>query len=439
MGMYSAPSAPEAPDPIETGRAQTATNVSTAIANQIGGMINQNTPYGSLTYDQTGTFNFTDPTTGSVYNLPRFTANQTLTPQGQTIQNNTLGAQTSMSAAAQSAAQRMQGLMGQGINTAGLPGRPSAPTLQSAPTGNYAARGNIANAGSITSSYDIADRGRVEEALMSRLNPQLQQDRASREAQLQQQGITLGSAAYDRAMAQLDQQSTDARMQAVLAGGQEQSRLTALNQGQAQFQNQAQAQQFGQNAAQTSMFNSAQGQNFGQALQGAAFNNQSRAQQYQMQSGARDSALQEQVGLRNQQLNEIQALLGGSQVQSPNFVNTQGLNMPTTDYAGLIQQNYANQMAQYQQQMGQWNGLWGGLMGAGANIGMAALSDARAKTDILRIGTADNGLPLYTYRYKSGGPVHAGVMAQDVLKVNPSAVVDMGNGMMGVNYAEAFA
>ena len=48
-------------------------------------------------------------------------------------------------------------------------------------------------------------------------------------------------------------------------------------------------------------------------------------------------------------------------------------------------------------------------------------------------------MPIYTYRYKSGGPMQAGVMAQDVLEVNPAAVVDMGDGFLGVNYAEAFA
>lgn len=136
-----------------------------------------------------------------------------------------------------------------------------------------------------------------------------------------------------------------------------------------QFANAAQQQQFGQNAAQTQQFNAAQGQNWNQALAGAGFNNQTAQTQYQMQNGARANALQEQINLRNQQMNEIQALMGGSQVQSPNFVNTPGLNMPTTDYAGLIQQNFANQNAIYGQQMQNWNGLWGGLMGGAASLG----------------------------------------------------------------------
>lgn len=393
MGMYDPPDAPEAPDPIATGRAQTATNVATAIANLYGGQVNQITPYGSLNYTTTGWEEIPDGNGGTI-RIPMRTATQSLTPAGQRIQNNTIGAQTALSGAAQTAAQRMQGLMGQGINTASLPARAVAPTLSRAPSGDYSARGSIADAGSIQnniagagqgirSTYSVADRGQVEQALMSRLNPQLAQDRATRENNLRQQGITPGSAAWDREMNTLNQQSTDARMQAILAGGQEQSRLAGLYGQQAQFENAAQAQRFGQvatagqfanaaqaqrfgqNAARTSVFNDAQGANYQRAMGNAAFNNQAALDQYRLADQARSGALQEQVGLRNQQLNEIQALLGGSQVQSPNFVNTPGLNMPTTDYAGLIQQNYANQMGQYQQQMNSWNGLWGGLLGLG--------------------------------------------------------------------------
>jgi hypothetical protein len=45
----------------------------------------------------------------------------------------------------------------------------------------------------------------------------------------------------------------------------------------------------------------------------------------------------------------------------------------------------------------------------------------------------DNGLPLYTYRYKGKPDLHMGVMAQDVEKVKPEAVVEI-NGIKHVNY-----
>lgn len=362
------PRAPRAPDPIATGAAQTGTNVSTAIANQIGAMVNQNTPYGSLTYDQTGTYTFTDPNSGRTYELPRFTANQTLTPQGQVIQNNTVQAQQNMSQLAATQTGRLNQLMGQGLTTQGLPGRGTVPTLGTmGAAGNL--QGQIANAGGITRDYQVGDTSRYERALMDRMAPSLEQSRAARTNELRQQGITPGSAAFDRAMAQVGQQENDARYGAILNAGQEQSRIAGLNAQRAAFQNAAQGQQFQQNAAQLGAANAAMQGNFNNRAQQLGFNNAAETQQYQLQQQARQNALQERVGIRNQNLNEIQALMGGSQVQSPNFVNTPGLNMPTTDYAGLIQQNFANQNALYGQQMGAWNGLWGGLMGGAASLG----------------------------------------------------------------------
>lgn len=63
------------------------------------------------------------------------------------------------------------------------------------------------------------------------------------------------------------------------------------------------------------------------------------------------------------------------------------------------------------------------------------LSDRRTKKDIKRIGKTDDGLPIYTFRYKAGGPIQMGVMAQDVEKVKPSAVKTVG-GLKTVNYGK---
>lgn len=77
-----------------------------------------------------------------------------------------------------------------------------------------------------------------------------------------------------------------------------------------------------------------------------------------------------------------------------------------------------------------------GLLGI-AGLGMQAapflFSDRTMKTDVQRVGKTDDGLPVYTYRYKAGGPVQMGVMAQDVQKKNPDAVKRIG-GKLAVNY-----
>lgn len=80
--------------------------------------------------------------------------------------------------------------------------------------------------------------------------------------------------------------------------------------------------------------------------------------------------------------------------------------------------------------------LWSTI---GSGLGLASslfkLSDRRIKTDIRCIGQADNGLPIYTFRYFNDpkAELHMGFMAQDVEKVRPEAVSRAG-GIMAVNY-----
>lgn len=146
-----------------------------------------------------------------------------------------------------------------------------------------------------------------------------------------------------------------------------------------------------------------------------------------------NSALQSQMALRNQPLNEILALSGQGQIQQPNFGATPQTGVAGTDVAGITQAGYQNQMQGYNANQS----TLGGLFSAGASL-IPLLSDRRAKSDIKRIGTADNGLGLYLYRYRTGGPFHVGVMADEVAAVNPGAIVTGDDGMMSVKYAEAF-
>lgn len=73
--------------------------------------------------------------------------------------------------------------------------------------------------------------------------------------------------------------------------------------------------------------------------------------------------------------------------------------------------------------------IFGGLQSLGSLglLGYLAASDRQLKTDIERIGTGVRGLPLYSFRYKSGGDRHIGYMADEVKKVAPWAVVRVGD------------
>ena len=74
---------PDPPNPIATAGAQTGTNVSTAIANNALQQVNQVTPEGNLTYNQSGEYCWTDTRrTGQTYNIPQTTATQKLSPAG---------------------------------------------------------------------------------------------------------------------------------------------------------------------------------------------------------------------------------------------------------------------------------------------------------------------------------------------------------------------
>ena len=149
-------------------------------------------------------------------------------------------------------------------------------------------------------------------------------------------------------------------------------------------------------------------------------------QMNQLELTGRGQAFSEALAQRNQPLNEISALMSGSQVSNPAQMSgpmAQG-QVAGVDYTGLVNQKYQADLKSSQ-------GMMGGLFGIGSSIaGALPWSDLRLKTDIKRVGATDNGTPIYTYKYVWGGPVQMGVMAQDV----PDAAVLMDNGYYAVNY-----
>ncbi len=156
----------------------------------------------------------------------------------------------------------------------------------------------------------------------------------------------------------------------------------------------------------------------------------------------RQQAVQEALTQRNQPLNEITALLSGTQVGTPQFgASTNQPSLPTVDYAGLVNQNYQNQLSAYNTQVAQRNNILGGLFGVGAAFaGNPALSDKRAKKDIKPVGKL-MGHKLYEYSYKGkhdDGRKHVGVMAQEVSKSRPDAVSTRPDGLKQVHYGKLF-
>lgn len=417
MGMYG--SAPEAPDPKETAAAQTSTNVGTAVANSYLGNINQVTPDGNLTYSQSGTYKWSDPTTGKSYDIPTFTATQSLSPTQNAIKKQEDGASLNLATLANSQSGRLNQLLGKGIDLSSAP-QASNPSKLSLP--DYT---EFTSGPKLQTSYDVnIDTSKYEQALMDRLNPQLQQDSSALEAKLVNQGLQPGSEAYNRAFAQQGQKENDARIAAILNAGQEQTRLANLAKDQATFGNTALQQMYTNKTGATAGNNALADQTFNADL---TKNNAMDA--------ARSQYLQEQYAKRNQGLNEITSLMSGAQVTNPNFVSTQGQTMPTVDYAGLVNQDYQNKLAAYQQSQAGIGSLLGGVGS------LFALSDKRAKKDIKKVGKL-KGMNLYEYGYKGkndDGKRHVGVMAQEAEKKKPSAVRTGADGYKRVNYGALFA
>ncbi|WP_367944903.1 tail fiber domain-containing protein [Aquamicrobium sp.] len=520
-------SSPKAPDPYKTAQAQSGMNRDTAITQQMVNMVNQVTPDGSLTYEQTGTGGFTD-SSGKWVEVPQYTSTQTLSPQQQAIKDQQDAASLGLSKFANSQIDRLDGLLGTPFNLSGMPGVDSwqqvglpgfqqfadAPQLatsfgdagainQNFATGfgdagsiNRNFRTGIDDAGDITTSYNgdfSEDRQRVEDALMARMQPQLDRQRRGIETTLANQGIRLGSDAYSSGQADFGRQVNDAVLGNILAAGQEQSRLVGMERDRAVFENAAQAQQYGQNANDAAFYNqalmagnAAQQQNYDQLLgraqfghQGQMLGNQAQQQNYdqllgratfgnaatqqnfanqfqvtgannqlaQQQFGnqmteqqarlsaqqqAQNAYLQQQFALRNQPINEITALLSGSQVSQPNFTNTPQTGVAGVDYTGLVNQQYQAEVANHQAKMG---GIFGLLS---APFGMFNFtSDRRLKEDIEPVGKLDNGLTVYRYRMKGDPRFQIGLMADEVEQIAPEAVGERPDGFKTVNYLMA--
>ena len=226
-----------------------------------------------------------------------------------------------------------------------------------------------------------------QEAIMSRLEPSLARARTSTETNLINQGLRPGTEAYDNAIRSLGEQETDQRTQAVLQG--------------------------------IGLDTAANAQGYNQALQGGQFANTAQQQ-----------ALAQAIQGRQMPLNEITALMSGSQIQNPQFSAYQGANVAPAPIANATAQQSAYDQNAYNQRVATQNANTAGLYSLGsAAIG---LSDRRLKSNIKRIGTHKLGIGIYEYDII--GKHDIGVMAQEVEQVMPEAIHIHPSGYMMVDY-----
>lgn len=264
-------SAPPPPNYTKLAEKQNQSNINMARMGLAANRVNQQTPFGGLQYSQTGTDQWGNPT---------YTATQTLSPEQQDIYNRQSGLSKSLlEAAAYGLPSVANSLMQGGVDTSKL-----------AQTG-------------------INPGETYSDAVMRRLQPQLQMEKGQFDAQMANQGIAPGTEAYNNAKRDFDQRQNDKLTSAVVGG----------------FQTGLAANQQGFNQAQQNLINP---------------------------------------------INMINSLRSSSQLAQPNYVNAASMaNVPGTDYMGAGQNQYNAQLAQTNANNAGVSNFWGGL----TNLGGAAL------------------------------------------------------------------
>ncbi len=284
MGSKSQ-SAPQAPDPSAVIGQQTQSNAQTAVTQGLMNRVNQVTPYGSVTYDKTGAVNMPG------YEVPLYTATTKLSPEQQKLYDT----RTRVEQGAYDLADKYTGRIGEATATPfNYEGLPDAPV------------------------YDDAYHQKVRDDIVARNQPSMDRDREALRTQLANQGIGVGSEAWQDSFYDYNRATNDFRLGADIQAG------------------------------------------------------NSAAQRYGLEGNTRDRAIQERANLRSQPINEVAALLGtGQGVQNPQFQNVPQVQVQPTDVMGAYGQQYAGQMAQWQQGQKSQDAAMGGLFGLGGSALMA--------------------------------------------------------------------
>jgi hypothetical protein len=164
--LFGAPQTVDTPDYSGAANQTAANNLAAARAATAANRVNQVTPYGNLNYAVTGT----DP-----YGNPTWTATQTMTPELQNLTNASI----------------------------------------SQLTNQY---GSTPFTGGNLPSYGINPNETYSDAIMRRLQPQMEMQQKQFDAQMANQGIAPGSDAYANAARVFQQGQNDQRTSAITGG-----------------------------------------------------------------------------------------------------------------------------------------------------------------------------------------------------------------------------
>ena len=350
-------SAPAPPDPNTTAAAQTKSNQDTAAYNNAITHGNTTTPLGSQTYSTR-----IDPTTGATI----YDQNISLAPDQQKIYDAQQQQDLGLTNTANGMLGQVQNAYGSPMDTSGIPKVQGSLDLSNLP--------GLVGASDLMGARKAAADA-VYNQQSSYLDPQWNQQGTALDTKLANQGITLGSEAWNQAHNQFDRSKefayNNARNSAYTSGLNELQGLAGIGlsnrqqmyneaQGAGAFHNNAQQQAYSQANNNADFYNQATGSQNADNLRAGTFNNQAAQQ-----------ALSQAMTLRNQPMNEFNALRSASQVNMPQFDNAKIATTNPVDIASLINGQYNNQLGLYNANQQSNNGFLNGLMGLGGQLGSA--------------------------------------------------------------------
>lgn len=314
MGSKSSPP-PAAPDYSGAAAQQGAASKELATQNTFANRPTQYTPWGSTTWGQSAG---TDPSTGQP--VTNWTQYQSLTPQLQGALDSQVDLQKGRSDLAQGFMGRVRNDYAQPFSWDNLPAMSGGlnPTTGAKNVNDFS-----------------TERDQYVKAAMDQARPENDYQQQALNTRLANQGITEGSEAWNREQRLFQDNLTRQNFAAIQAGSQQQQ---SMNQ----------------------MLLANQGQQFGQEQTGANF-----------QNALRQQSIAEQMQKRGMSLNEMNALLTGQQVGSPQMPSFMGATMAQpTNFLGAAQSQGQYQLNANQLQQQAANSQWGNI---GQLAGAAAM------------------------------------------------------------------
>lgn len=263
-------STPPAPDYTGAAKTQGAANLQSTIASNILNNPTQITPYGTLTYNQTGTQTIPGADNMPAVDIPTYTQQVNLTPEGQQLFDQYQRINTGLGNIAETGLGSVQSALNQPFDWSKVAAAP-------------------VNAGTTG-----------QQAIMERLQPQIDQQNQAFESQMRNQGIVPGSEAYANARRALDQQQNDLTSQAALYG-------------------------------------------------------------IGLDTSARQQGIQEQEFARTEPLNIVNALRSSAPVTMPTFQGPQSNQVAPANYLGATEAQGNAAIQAYNAQQAQQTGLMSGL------------------------------------------------------------------------------